>query len=213
MARRSKPPAAKPDPAPAADAAAAADPPTSAPTSPPPAAPEAQTRPAPEFTRPDTRPARDLRNLAWWLALPVLLVTLALQIAVADRARLAADPQWRPAIVALCARLGCSVPAWRETSALHITSRDVRPHPSAPGVLLVTATFRNDAAFAQPWPQLQLSLANMEGESLGLRRFSPREYLGSEPLAAQIDPGQSASITLEILDPGKRAVEFRFDFR
>jgi hypothetical protein len=80
-------------------------------------------------------------------------------------------------------------------------------------VLVVSATFRNDAAFAQAWPQLQLSLANVEGDSLGLRRFSPREYLGSDPASAQIGPGQSATISLAILDPGKRAVEFDFEFR
>jgi hypothetical protein len=80
-------------------------------------------------------------------------------------------------------------------------------------VLLVTATFRNDAEFAQAWPQLQLSLANLEGDSLGLRRFSPREYLGSEPATTRIGSGQSATITLEIVDPGKRAVAFGFEFR
>ena len=164
----------------------------------------------PEFTKPDARPARR----GWlWLAVPVLTATLLLQIAVADRARLAADATWRPRIVVLCAWLHCQVPAWHEPGAFHITSREVRPHPTAAGVLLVTATFRNDAAFAQAWPELQLSLANLDGESLGLRRFQPREYLGTEPASAQIGPGQSATITLEIVDPGKRAVAFGFDFR
>ncbi len=96
---------------------------------------------------------------------------------------------------------------------MHIISREIRPHPSAPGVLLVTATFRNDAAFAQAWPQLQLSLTNLDGESFGLRRFSPREYLGSDPATPLIGAGQSATITLEIVDPGRRAVAFGFEFR
>jgi hypothetical protein len=154
-----------------------------------------------------------LRSWPWqWLAVPVLGALLALQIAVADRARWAADPAWRPRIEQMCALLRCSVPAWREASAFHITSREIRPHPSAAGVLLVTASFRNDAAFAQDWPRLQLSLSDLNGQSLGLRRFIPREYLGSEPATRRIGPGQSASITLEILDPGKRAVAFSFDF-
>jgi hypothetical protein len=168
---------------------------------------------SPEFVRPITRGKR-LPNHWWlWLIVPVLAGLLLLQIAVADRARLGADPAWRPTIVTLCGWLHCAVPAWREPRAFHITSREVRPHPSAPGVLLVTATFRNDAAFAQAWPRLQLSLANLDGDSLGLRRFAPREYLGSEPLTPRIGPGQSATITLEIVDPGKRAVTFGFDFR
>jgi len=168
---------------------------------------------SPDFAQPGKRPPRPPGSRWLWLAVPLLTASLLLQIVVADRVRLAADPTWRPRIVALCAVLRCSVPAWREPGAFHITSREVRPHPSAPGVLLVTATFRNDAVFAQAWPQLQLSLANLDGDSLGLRRFSPREYLGNDPATAQIGPGQSATITLEIVDPGKRAVAFGFDFR
>lgn len=168
----------------------------------------------PDFAQP-AKPASRSRDGSRWLylAVPTLTLSLLVQIAVADRARLAADPLWRPRIVALCAWFACTVPAWRETAAFQITSREIRPHPSVPGVLLVTATFRNDAAFAQAWPQLQLSLANMEGDSLGLRRFAPREYLGNDPSTARIGPGQSATITLEILDPGKRAVAFGFEFR
>ena len=165
----------------------------------------------PVFARPAGAAAPS--RLRWtWIAVPVLLLALLLQVAVADRARLAADRDWRPRIAALCNVLGCSLPPWREPAALHLTSRDLRPHPRLPGVLVASATFRNDAPFAQPWPQLQLSLQNLDGESLGLRRFAPREYLGTRPPAGGIGAGQSASIRVEILDPGKRAVAFGFEF-
>lgn len=167
-------------------------------------------KPDPDFLQTSDAPPR---RWPWhWLIVPLLSVTLALQIAVADRSHWAADSAWRPHIEQLCGVLHCSLPAWREPTAFHITSREIRPHPSAAGVLLVTASFRNDAAFAQDWPRLQLSLSDLNGQSLGLRRFTPREYLGSEPATRRIGPGQSASITLEILDPGKRAVAFSFDF-
>lgn len=163
--------------------------------------------------QPAQRPARR-RPVRWaWLAAPLLVLSLVLQVLVADRARLAADPAWRPRIVALCGWLRCQLPAWHEPAAFRISSREIRPHPTAAGVLLVSATFRNDAAFAQAWPQLQLSLANLDGDSLGLRRFSAREYLGSDPASDQIGPGQSATISLAVVDPGKRAVEFGFEFR
>ena len=147
----------------------------------------------PEFTQPTPRKRPSAMQWLSWLSIPLLAIALIVQVLVADRARLAADAHWRPRIIVLCGWLGCQVPPWREPSALHITSREIRPHPSAPGVLLVTATFRNDAAFAQPWPQLQLSLANLEGEALGLRRFSPEEDLGSEPATPLIAPGLAGS--------------------
>ena len=168
---------------------------------------------APDFAAPKPPPA----ELAWrrhraWALVPLLLALLVLQVLVADRVRLAADAAWRPRIVALCSALRCSVPAWREPSAFHVTARDMRPHPNAAGALLLSATFRNDAVFAQSWPLLQVQLANPEGETLGLRRFAPRDYLGSDPASEQIAPGQSASVSLAILDPGKRAVSFDLAF-
>ncbi|KFN42421.1 DUF3426 domain-containing protein [Arenimonas oryziterrae] len=170
--------------------------------------------PSPDFLQPSAPAPKAPGHRFWlWFALPWLVLALLIQIAVADRARFAADPLWRPRIQALCDFLRCELPAWHEPDAFHVTSREIRPHPSVPGVLLVSASFRNDAAFPQPWPQLELSLSNLDGDALGLRRFSPHEYLGSEPTTMQIASGQSASITLEVLDPGKRAVSFNFGFR
>ena len=40
----------------------------------------------------------------------------------------------------------------------------------------------------------------------------PASVSEQQPLDVEIAPGQSASATLEILDPGKRAVAFTFDF-
>ena len=176
----------------------------------PAAAPAA--KPAPAFAKPPQAVRRDLLRLAGWIAVPLLLALLVAQVLLADRARLGADAAWRPRMLALCRLAGCALPPWREPSAFHVTARELRPHPSAPGVLLVTATFRNDARYAQAWPALQLSLVNLDGEPLGLRRFQPRDYLGAEPGTPLIGPGQSASVTLEVLDPGKRAVSFEFAF-
>lgn len=167
----------------------------------------------PAFARPPQAVRRDLLRLAGWTLVPMLALLLVLQVLLADRARLAADAQWRPRVERLCNVFGCELPPWRQPSAFQVTARELRPHPSAPGVLLVTASFRNDAAFAQAWPVLELSLTNLDGEPLGLRRFRPHEYLGAAPESASIGPGQSASITLEVLDPGKRAVSFEFAFR
>lgn len=167
---------------------------------------------APRFAT--TAVAEPRRPLAWgwWLAAFVLLALLLLQLVLADRVRLAGDPAWRPRLEAACGVLGCSLPPWREPAAFRVTNREVRPHPTAAGVLLVTTSFRNDARWAQAWPLVEVALHDLDGQALGLRRFNPVEYLGNAPSTPLIAPGQSASATLEILDPGKRAVAFTFDF-
>lgn len=166
----------------------------------------------PRFIRSETPAPAPRRRWGLPLLAAGLFALLLLQIVLADRARLATDPAWRPRLEALCSLLRCQLPPWREPKAFVLTARDVRPHPKVPGVLVISASFRNDARFPQPWPQLELSLADIEGQPLGLRRFAPHEYLGSEPPATPLAPAQSVSLSLEVLDPGKRAVAFSFDF-
>lgn len=164
-------------------------------------------RPSPKFVPLDP-PGRKRLGLA----LVVLGLLLPLQILLADRARLAADPDWRPLLESSCRLLGCGLPPWREPTAFALLSREIQAHPNQPQALLVTASIRNDARWAQPWPVLELALTDLEGQTIGLRRFQPFEYLGHAPEAASLAPGQSSSLALEILDPGNRAVAFEFRF-
>lgn len=167
---------------------------------------------APRFAVTDTpAPTRPIA-WAWWGVALALAVGLMLQLMLADRARLATDPAWRPRLETVCDLLRCTLPPWHEPAAFRVTSREVQPHPIAPGALLVTTSFRNDARWPQAWPLMEVALLDLDGQALGLRRFEPLAYLGSPPVSPLIAPGQSAIATLEILDPGKRAVAFTFDF-
>ncbi|WP_158637088.1 DUF3426 domain-containing protein [Arenimonas daejeonensis] len=124
-----------------------------------------------------------------------LAIALLLQLVLADRYRLAGDASWRPRLETMCAALGCDLPPWHEPDAFRVTNREVQPHPKVPGVLLITTSFRNDARWPQAWPVMEVSLQDLDGQSLGLRRFQPVEYLGSPPASSLIAPGQSAVAT------------------
>ena len=150
---------------------------------------------------------------AWWLGSVALAGLLGAQIVLAQRAELARDPGWRPWLLRACATLRCELPAWRDPAKLHLLARDVRPHPSVPGALVISASFRNDAPWPQAWPALQISLSDLDGNAIAQRRFLVDEYLGAAPREDTLTPGQSASATLEVQDPGKQAVAFAFDFR
>ena len=172
------------------------------------------SRPLPNFIRPQpkfaplTRRAR--RRLQ--LAAAGLALLLVAQVLLADGSRLAASASWRPWLERACGVAGCALPAWRQPSAFVVLNREIQPHPSNPQALLVTASFRNDAAWPQVWPQLELALTDLDGNRIGMRRFQAAEYLGGSPARATLAPGQSATLALEILDPGNRAIAFEFDF-
>ncbi len=170
-------------------------------------------RSAPSFVRaPGARASRPVRGWRAPLAIVGLALLLVLQLLLADRAQLAANARWRPWITSLCGMLHCTVPPWREAGAFTLLGRDVRPHPTIPGALRVTASFRNDARWPQPWPRLALTLSDVEGREAGARSFSAAEYLGATPTQAGLDSGQTATIAMDVIEPAPRIVAFTFEF-
>lgn len=167
----------------------------------------------PSFARaaPSARPVSRKRRAFEAGAVLGLLLLLAVQLLVADRARLAGDARWRPLVTRACSALGCHVPAWREPSAFRVVERDVRAR--GPGVLRVSARIRNDARWAQPWPALQLTLSDAHGREVATRIFQPREYLGGAPTQPWLGSGQDASLSMDIIEPGPQAVAFTFEFK
>ena len=159
-------------------------------------------------------PGARLHTPRWqWGVAAGLGVLLLLQIAVADRERLAADAGTRPWIAGLCSVLRCTLPAWREPAAFTMISRDVRPVPGQAGALQVQASIRNDARWAQAWPTLQLSLSDADGRVIGTGVFAAQDYLGQpQDPAATLDPGQSGQITFRVREPAASTVAFTFEF-
>ncbi|HFK2920872.1 TPA: DUF3426 domain-containing protein [Stenotrophomonas maltophilia] len=168
-------------------------------------------RDAPSFLG-TTRP-RALPTPRWhWALVAGLALLLLLQSVLADRARLAADAGNRGWLSALCGALRCDLPAWHEPAAFTMTSREIRPLPGQPGVLQVQASIRNDARWAQAWPDLRLSLSDADGRVIGSGVFAPAQYLGETPGAALLEPGQSARIAFRVQEPAASTVAFTFDF-
>ena len=210
------PPAVAPTPVAAARIAPAPIAPAPiAPTAPPPViARKRATAAAPSFAR--THSATRLSMPARWrhiATIACLSLLLVLQLVLAQRDALAANARWRPSVGALCAAFRCSLPAWHQPEAFTMLSRDVRPHPSAPGTLRIDASFRNDARWAQAWPHLVVSLSDVDGRVVGTRAFSAREYLGAAPTQDTLASGQTAAIQLDVVEPAPGIVAFSFDFR
>ena len=147
------------------------------------------------------------------IVIAALLLVLATQLLLVERATLAASPQWRPLLARMCAVLPCELPPWHEPAAIAMLDRGVHPHPQLPGVLAVRASFRNDARFPQPWPTLLLNLADVDGRPVAQGLLSPREYGAPADGAVLLAPGQVASVGFAVREPEPRSVAFSFEFR
>jgi hypothetical protein len=168
----------------------------------------------PSFARQaQAEPATAARQWPAMTAVVALSLLLALQMVLADRARLATDARWRPVLEGLCAAVRCSLPPWREPAAFTLLQRDVRQHPTVPGALRVSASFRNDARWPQPWPALELTLSDVNGRPAGARRFVAREYLGGAPAQQMLASGETATVAMDILEPAAQIVAYDFRVR
>lgn len=179
----------------------------------------AESEPVPEVIRDDLDRAAAERRGKWKATLQsamalMLLLLLALQHAWFNTADvLAGYPQARPWLEEFCALSGCRVPDRRRPSKIQMIARDVRVHPRFEGALLVSATLVNVAPHAQPYPRLQFSVFNVDGQTVASRVFEPEEYL-SQDLDPDGDmmPGKPLQIALELLAPGEAAVSYEFQF-
>jgi predicted Zn finger-like uncharacterized protein len=175
----------------------------------------APARPAtPSFARRPGSAYRTARNWPWALGSAVLALSLLAQIAYAKRAPLLDDARLRPWIDQACATLGCRLPLRHDPSHLALLSRDIRPHPSVANALIISASLRNDAPFAQAFPDVDIVLSDLDENRIAMRRFHPQEYIGdARTIAAGMQPGSTTALVFEVADPGKNAVAFEFKFQ
>jgi predicted Zn finger-like uncharacterized protein len=166
----------------------------------------------PAFARAQ-RSARHQRSWPWVFGATVLLLSLLGELAYAQRAELLDEAHVRPLLDRACATFGCRLPLRHDPAQLQLLSRDIRPHPSVPHALIISATLRNGADFAQAFPAVEITLSDLDENRIAMRRFQPQEYLGdSRNLGSGMAPGATAALVFEVADPGKNAVAFEFKF-
>ncbi|MBA1272000.1 DUF3426 domain-containing protein [Stutzerimonas azotifigens] len=152
-------------------------------------------------------------RLGWGALTLLALLALGAQYAAYNFAELARQDRYRPWFEWICPTLGCEVPAKVDITQVRSSNLVVRSHPEFSGALVVDAILYNRAPFSQPFPMLELRFADINGQLIASRRFKPGEYLAGE-LAGQADmpPQTPIHISLDILDPGPRAVNYSLSF-
>lgn len=122
-------------------------------------------------------------------------------------------PHLGPWISEICKHLPCHYTGRRDTNKIQLISRDIRLHPKIKGALLVNGVIVNKAEFYQPFPDFTVTLSNLTGTVVAERRFSPQDYLGQmDKKFILMKPDTPIHIALEVLDPGKEAINFEFTF-
>jgi len=157
--------------------------------------PKASAIPAPvieprdEGTWQDSEPSRPgeietkPRRRVWPSALAALLtlLLLILQLAVHYRVELSVlAPKAKPVLLALCIPLDCDLPLPRLSDLVSIESSDLHPDLGQKDQLVLVATLKNRAPFAQAFPHLELTLTDTLDKAMLRRVLVPAEYLAKE---------------------------------
>ncbi|MBW5415572.1 DUF3426 domain-containing protein [Pseudomonas sp. MAG002Y] len=153
------------------------------------------------------------KRLGWVLLNLVALFGLFAQYVGFHFDELARQDQYRPWFVQFCAWADCKVPSKVDVKQIRSSNLVVRSHPEFSGALQVDAILYNRATFSQPFPLLELRFADLNGQLIASRRFKPWEYLGGELKGqTEMPPQTPIHISLDILDPGSRAVNYSLSF-
>lgn len=159
--------------------------------------------------------SRSLQTWAFYITAAIILLSTAILQLVVFRSTDLADhfPSLEPALTRLCKTLPCRYTGPQDISQIKLLSRDIRIHPREEKALLITATMVNRARFRQPYPNIEITLSDLSGDVVARRQFSAEEYLGRiyTPLL-RMPAGQPVQIALEVIDPGRDAVNFEFTF-
>ncbi|HOI53586.1 MAG TPA: DUF3426 domain-containing protein [Azonexus sp.] len=121
--------------------------------------------------------ADDARPLTWpyWLAALLLLLTLGWQAAYHFRGDLVLR---LPAAGAVFSALGVPVPLPRLEHLVAIETSDLQSD-QARGLFVLNATLKNRAAFAQAWPDLELTLTDSADQVVARRVIAARDFLSA----------------------------------
>ena len=153
------------------------------------------------------------RLAAWSIGVLALLFLALGQLAWHQRETLLLYPEGRAILAPFCALLECTLPYPGAPDRIVIRARSIATHPERENALRVSLVFTNGAAFAQRYPDIELSFFDAAESLVARRRFTPAEYLGlSDSALTHLSPGELAEVTMDLEDPGEEVTGFKFDF-
>lgn len=141
------------------------------------------------------------RNTRWPFTLSAFLLVLALggQIVFHSRSEIAiAAPALRPALQALSEALDSSIPLPGHADLINIETSDLQADPLRSDLLVLHATVRNRAPYAQAYPLLELTLTDTQDSAIARRVFLPAQYL---PPQSASDPAFPANTDIAVRLP------------
>ncbi len=157
---------------------------------------------------------KPMLRVLWVGAALVLTVVIALNLFRFFQQPVLDLPWLQSTLTRLGVKQAPPQPVFRAPEQIELLSRELKAHPFRPGVLLLTATIVNRADRSQPYPDIDVTLLDINGRKLNQSLFKPGDYLShSSELRTGMKPQAQLTFSLDMLDPGDSAVGFELQFR
>lgn len=146
----------------------------------------------------------------WFSASVLMIFVMIAQVGYFKFNTWSRHPDYRPIYELICDAADCQLPAIQDVSKMNTQHFMVRPHPDVNQALYIDTLLINNAAYNQPFPDLQLIFTGLEDQIIASRSFKPKEYLAGELAGATVMPQKvPIHIAFEIVNPGAEAVSYR----
>jgi len=142
------------------------------------------------------------KSRAWlWVVALLLMVLLAVMQSVYFlRDEIAIYyPKAKPYLVQACQKLSCSINLPEKIESITIDDSDMQEDPDHPGLVHFASTLINGGSHVLAYPNLELTLTDVEDKPVLRRIFKPNEYLpAGTNIADGIQAGEESRIKLAI---------------
>jgi len=142
-----------------------------------------------------------------------LVIVLLAQVSWYHYEKLAKYPAISSIYLLACEKLSCTLPKLEDISKIKSHNLIVRSHPTTRKALIIDTVMINEASYGQAFPDIALYFSDINKQVIAQRLIHPDEYRAGELLDwPKMPTMQPIHISLEIIDPGKEAVNYTLEF-
>jgi len=138
----------------------------------------------------------------WLLAALVVAAGLFIQARYWLFDELSEIPSARAPLESFCRLAGCSVPAPLRGATFQVLETQINLDPQRPDAVIIKLYLENRTAIPRLYPAIQLVLTDREGQTIGKRTYTIRDY-GTSTKTDKLLPGVEAIVTLHLANPGE----------
>lgn len=146
-----------------------------------------------------------------WILLAVMFLMAIAQSVFFLRHQIAMYyPNIKPHLVRVCEKIGCSIDLPKKIALILIDDSDIQEDAEHAGVMRLSTTLINQAGFYQAYPNLELTLTDVEDKPKLRRIFKPIEYLPAKTdIALGLAAGAVVKVKLAMTSQGIAVAGYR----